>query len=63
MNLELDNVKDTNVLKDSRIEAINEALKFYDENKNNDVNKNTQNMINERRNQDKKLSILLRLRQ
>jgi hypothetical protein len=63
MNLELDNVKDTNVLKDSRTEAINEALKFYDENKNNDVNKNTQNMINERRNQDKKLSILLRLRQ
>ena len=74
MNLELDTKKLDNA-KDDRLEsinealnetlneALNEALKFYDDNKNNDVNKNTQNMVNERRNQDKKLSILLRLRQ
>jgi len=61
-NPKIENDKLASIHKSDGLEIINETQNFYDDNKDNELSKISQNMADARQKQEKTLSVLLRLK-
>ena len=61
-NPKIENDKLASIHKSDGLEIVNETQNFYDDNKDNELSKISQNMADARQKQEKTLSVLLRLK-
>ena len=61
-NPKIENDKLASIHKSDGLEIVNDTQKFYDDNKDNELSKISQNMVDARQKQEKTLSVLLRMK-